>query len=239
MDFFFLIFAIMVAIGVAMATGKKKTPRNYNKRRFPTWPTSESRTTTASSTPKSFASQQSKTPTNGFRYDPDGEWPFQKRQLITDTESLLFQRLREAFPEHYIFTQVQLSQLVSVKKGHDFKRWFLRINQMSVDFVIADQQLNTIAAIELDDKTHYTNEERHKADAKKDKTLTAAGIRIVRWRCEIMPSTEQIRLAFPEIVSRESITAFTSEKTANDRTEPSISHITPEQDRAPAQLKNF
>lgn len=135
---------------------------------------------------------------DGFRYDPDGEWPFQKRKLITATETILFERLRQALPDHYIFTQVQLSQLVAIKKGHSFKMWFSRISQMSVDFVVADEFLNTIAAVELDDKSHYSDEDRHKADAKKDKVLTAAGIRVVRWRCEIMPSVEQIALTFPE-----------------------------------------
>lgn len=135
---------------------------------------------------------------DGFRYDPDGEWPFQKRKLITATEAVLFERLRQALPDHYIFAQVQLSQLVAIKKGHSFKMWFSRISQMSVDFVIADEFLNTIAAVELDDKSHYSDEDRHKADAKKDKVLTAAGIRVVRWRCEIMPSVEQIALTFPE-----------------------------------------
>ncbi|MCQ4240507.1 DUF2726 domain-containing protein [Stutzerimonas stutzeri] len=135
---------------------------------------------------------------DGFRYDPDGEWPFQKRKLITATETVLFERLRQALPNHYIFTQVQLSQLVAIKKGHSFKMWFSRISQMSVDFVIADEFLNTVAAVELDDKSHYSDEDRHKADAKKDKVLTAAGIRVIRWRCEIMPSAEQIALAFPE-----------------------------------------
>lgn len=148
--------------------------------------------------PAQSAQPNRKIAADGFRYDPEGEWPFQKRKLITATETVLFERLRQALPDHYIFTQVQLSQLVAIKKGHSFKMWFSRISQMSVDFVIADEFLNTIAAVELDDKSHYSDEDRHKADAKKDKVLTAAGIRVVRWRCEIMPSVEQIALTFPE-----------------------------------------
>lgn len=148
--------------------------------------------------PAQSAQPSRKIAADGFRYDPEGEWPFQKRKLITATETVLFERLRQALPDHYIFTQVQLSQLVAIKKGHSFKMWFSRISQMSVDFVIADEYLNTVAAVELDDKSHYSDEDRHKADAKKDKVLTAAGIRVVRWRCEIMPSVEQITLTFPE-----------------------------------------
>jgi len=148
--------------------------------------------------PPQQAQPSRKIAADGFRYDPEGEWPFEKRKLITATETVLFERLRQALPDHYIFTQVQLSQLVAIKKGHSFKMWFSRISQMSVDFVIADEFLNTVAAVELDDKSHYSDEDRHKADAKKDKVLTAAGIRVVRWRCEIMPSVEQIALTFPE-----------------------------------------
>lgn len=165
----------------------------------PTFTRTANTQTHAQQPPQPQPSQPSrKIAPDGFRYDPDGEWPFQKRKLITATETILFERLRQALPDHYIFTQVQLSQLVTIKKGHSFKMWFSRISQMSVDFVIADEYLNTVAAVELDDKSHYSDEDRHKADAKKDKVLTAAGIRVVRWRCEIMPSVEQIALTFPE-----------------------------------------
>ena len=109
----------------------------------------------------------SKIAPDGFRYAPDEEWPFEKRRLITDTELILFHRLREALPDHYIFTQVQLSQLVSIRKGHSFHMWFSRISRMSVDFVITDTSLNTIAAIELDDKSHYNDEKRQLTDIKK------------------------------------------------------------------------
>lgn len=85
---------------------------------------------------------------------------------MTDTELILFHRLREALPDHYIFTQVQLSQLVNIKKGHSFQMWFGRISRMSVDFVVTDKLPITIVAIELDDKLHYTDEKRHATDSK-------------------------------------------------------------------------
>ncbi len=203
---------IVVAIVVFILQAKKKPkPNRYQRPTRAAWKeparkqeptftgTATSQTQPQPPQPQPQPSQPSrKIAPDGFRYDPDGEWPFQKRKLITATETVLFERLRQALPDHYIFTQVQLSQLVAIKKGHSFKMWFSRISQMSVDFVIADEFLNTIAAVELDDKSHYSDEDRHKADAKKDKVLTAAGIRVVRWRCEIMPSVEQIALTFPE-----------------------------------------
>lgn len=196
MEFFFMV--ILVAAALAVASIKKKPQSYYRKRQTPTWAAPDQRP--AFPHPPSQATPPARPPSkiapDGFRYDPDGEWPFQKRKLITDTEQILFERLREALPDYHIFTQVQLSQLVSIKKGHSFKLWFARISRMSVDFVVVDKKLNTVAAIELDDKSHYMDEERHQADAKKDKVLTAAGIRIIRWRCEIMPTTEQIKINF-------------------------------------------
>lgn len=198
MEFFFMV--ILVAAALAVASIKKKPQSYYRKRQAPTWTAPDQRP--AFPHPPSQTAPpvrpSSKIAPDGFRYDPEGEWPFQKRKLITDTEQILFERLREALPDYHIFTQVQLSQLVSIKKGHSFKLWFARISRMSVDFVVADKELNTIAAIELDVKSHYMDEERNQADAKKDKVLTAAGIRVIRWRCEIMPSKEQIRITFPE-----------------------------------------
>lgn len=203
MEFFFIV--LVVGIAVAMSAGKKKPRSYYRKQKTGTWRAPEQKTVFPSppSPPAGPDYPLSKIAPDGFRYDPEGEWPFQKRKLITETEQILFERLREALPDYHIFTQVQLSQLVSVKKGHSFKLWFARISRMSVDFVIADKELNTIAAIELDDKSHYMDEGRHQADAKKDKVLTAAGFRTIRWRCEIMPSASQIQLTFPEYNSRE------------------------------------
>ncbi len=210
MDVFGWIIIFAIVFFIFQVKKKPKTNRYKQPPRAP-WkePARKQEPTftgTARAQPQPQQSQQApqsaqpsrKIAADGFRYDPDGEWPFQKRKLITATETVLFERLRQALPDHYIFTQVQLSQLVAIKKGHSFKMWFSRISQMSVDFVIADEFLNTIAAVELDDKSHYSDEDRHKADAKKDKVLTAAGIRVVRWRCEIMPSVEQIALTFPE-----------------------------------------
>lgn len=198
MEFFFIV--LVVGVALAMSAGKKKPRNYYRKRPSPTWAAPEQKPAFPSppSQPAAPAYPQSKIAPDGFRYDPEGEWPFIRKDLITETEKVLFNRLRQALPDYHVLTQVQLSQLVHVKKGHSFKMWWMSISRMSIDFVIVDNNMKTVAAIELDDKSHYSDEDRHKADAKKDKVLTAAGIRVIRWRCEIMPEVEQIALAFPE-----------------------------------------
>ena len=131
----------------------------------------------------------------GFKYNPNEAWPFERKKLLTSPEKQLYYRLKEALPDYFIFSQVQLSQLVTVRKGHDFKQWFNRINRMSADFVVTDQAMDVLAVIELDDRSHL-KADRIAADQKKDKALTSAGIRVIRWKVSAMPSAVKIREAF-------------------------------------------
>lgn len=63
---------------------------------------------------------------------------------------------------------------------------------MSLDFIICHKDSSIIAAIELDDKTH-DKESRKEADAKKDKALESANIRIIRWNVKAMPDPAEIK----------------------------------------------
>ena len=130
-----------------------------------------------------------------FKYNPNEEWPFERKSLLTSPEKQLYYRLKEALPDYFIFSQVQLSQLVTVRKGHDFKQWFNRINRMSADFVVTDQAMDVLAVIELDDRSHL-KADRIAADQKKDKALTSAGIRVIRWKVSAMPTVVKIKEAF-------------------------------------------
>jgi hypothetical protein len=51
---------------------------------------------------------------------PSGPWPFQPRKPLSAVEQILWFRLTEALPDHIVLAQVQLSRLLSAKKGHNF-----------------------------------------------------------------------------------------------------------------------
>lgn len=122
-------------------------------------------------------------------------WPFEPMPLMTDTEVLFFRKLQQAVPEFYIFSQVQLSRVIEPndEAGTDKRFWFNRICRQSVDYVLVDGDAQTtLLAIELDDWTH-TGAARQKADDKKDKALASAGIPILRFHAERMPSVEILR----------------------------------------------
>jgi very-short-patch-repair endonuclease len=127
------------------------------------------------------------------RYDEI--WPFYAKKLLSQPEQILYFRLVEALPNHLVLAQVQLSRLLGVKKGNNYQVWSNRINRMSADFVICKKDSSIIAVIELDDASHL-EQSRVEADAKKDKALGCAEIRIIRWQAKSIPDKSTIRTTF-------------------------------------------
>ena len=129
----------------------------------------------------------------GEKLDYSVKWPYRKKKtLLTVHEQPLYFALRDALPEHLVFTQVQLSQILAVEKGNNFGTWYGRISRMSVDFVICNKSTEVIALVELDDSSHHASD-RQKADQKKDKACADAGLTIIRWKQ--IPDRNEIRKA--------------------------------------------
>lgn len=129
-------------------------------------------------------------------------WPFAPMPIMTDTEVVFFHRLKNALPEYHIFVQVQLSRVITGNSDQASERsfWFNRICRQSVDYVIvANDAQTTLVAIELDDWTH-SSKSRQKADDKKDKALGSAGIPIVRFHAERMPSADMLRYELIQVI---------------------------------------
>ena len=125
----------------------------------------------------------------------EAPWPFYAKKPLSSQEQVLYFRLCKAFPEHIVLAQVGLSRILGVKKGSNFGEWFNRVNRMSADFVLCTKDASIVAVIELDDASHE-KAERQAADAKKDKALVSAGIRIVRWNGKSIPDEASIKATF-------------------------------------------
>jgi hypothetical protein len=123
--------------------------------------------------------------------DGEAAWPFYAKKPLTQPEQVLYHRLVNALPDHIVLAQVQLSRILGVKQGNNFHEWNNRINRMSLDFVVCGKDASIIAAIELDDKTH----EKASRKDKKNKALSSAGVKLVRWQVNALPDEAAIRLA--------------------------------------------
>lgn len=125
------------------------------------------------------------------------EWPFYAKRPLSQPEQVLYHRLVQALPDRVVLAQVQVSRVLGVKKGFNFYEWNNRIDRMSYDFVVCAMDASVIAVIELDDKSHES-ESRRRADAKKNRATSAAGIRFIRWSVKAMPDQDAIREAFSD-----------------------------------------
>ena len=122
------------------------------------------------------------------------KWPLYPRKPLSAVEQILYFRLTKALPDHIVLAQVQLSRLLGVKKGNNYQAWTNRINRMSVDFVVCAKDSTVLAVIELDDSSHNAKN-RKEADAKKDKALGDAGVKIHRWNVKAIPDETTIKAA--------------------------------------------
>jgi very-short-patch-repair endonuclease len=124
-------------------------------------------------------------------------WPLEaKRQLLTERERALYQRLIQSLPNHIVLAQVQLLQVLNFQRGRRTQTIFNRISQLSLDFLILNPDTSIVAAVELDDATH-TREDRRQADARKSHALQSAGVPLIRWNAKSLPDASAILAALP------------------------------------------
>lgn len=124
---------------------------------------------------------------------PEAPWPVAARGLLTKREQSLYRILLSLYPEHKIFVQVALSQLIDVERSHPERNSIrARYKQLVADFVLCRPDLAVVAVIELDDRTHAWPK-RKAADARKNKALADAGIRLVRIPAGRLPAEEILR----------------------------------------------
>ncbi len=124
-------------------------------------------------------------------------WPLEaKRQVLTDREWALYQRLIQTLPNHIVLAQVQLLQIFNFKRGQRSYAILNRISQLSLDFLILNPDTSIVAAVELDDATH-SRADRRQADARKEHALKSAGVPLIRWNAKSLPESAAILAAFP------------------------------------------
>jgi len=112
-----------------------------------------------------------------------------KKILLTDSEKVFFKILVKALPEFYVFAQVALGAILQNKTQFRNRGKF---SQKIADFAIVNKDLDIIAIIELDDKSHHMRKKKEK-DIERDIMLKNAGYLTIRYDCRNMPNTETIR----------------------------------------------
>ena len=116
----------------------------------------------------------------------------QAKSILTPNELEFFYRLGKALPDYHIFPQVSLGAILmtSGNKGRYVSR--NSFSQKIADYIICEKSsMKILAIVELDDKTH--NREK---DIIRDKMLSDAGYRTIRFQSKNKPSESEIGAYF-------------------------------------------
>ena len=95
------------------------------------------------------------------------------RPLMTEREQAMYWRLKETFPTSVVLAQVAFSALITSEFEHRN-----RFDRKVADFVLCDPSMKAQVVIELDDASHKGRRSR---DAVREKLLTKAGYRVLRF----------------------------------------------------------
>lgn len=110
-------------------------------------------------------------------------YPYQARPLLTKREYKFYKLLRKEALERelLICPKVGLKDLMEVTDKKHYMKYFAKISQKHVDFVLCDVEMQVCFAVELDDRSHDTEKAKEK-DLFKDRAFKAAGIPLKRIR---------------------------------------------------------
>ena len=128
-------------------------------------------------------------------------WPVSSRSLMNAIEWKVYDRLREALPDHVVFAQVALSQMIDVRAGKDHLWARNKIDKKVADFVVLSPDRKILAVIEVDGPTHQ-RASRKRTDADKDGALIACGYTLHRINAAALPTGSELRtLLLPPAVT--------------------------------------
>ncbi len=110
-------------------------------------------------------------------------YPYRERPLLTKREYKFYVLLREEAYKRglLICPKIGLKDLMEVTDKKHYMKYFAKISQKHVDFVICDEDFQVYFALELDDSSHDTEKAKEK-DQFKDRAFKAAGIPLKRIR---------------------------------------------------------
>lgn len=112
---------------------------------------------------------------------PDTILPYKSKYLLTKTEYSFYKILKPICDKHncLICPKIGLKDFIDITDKTNYYKWFGKINQKHVDFIICDNNLNVLLAIELDDYSHNSQKAQN-SDNFKNKIYSTIGLPLKR-----------------------------------------------------------
>jgi len=122
--------------------------------------------------------------------------------LLTNAELKFYHILKQAAPDNtLIMMKVRMGDIITCDDTEWQKGWGPRISAKHIDFVLIDKDTTAIKlAIELDDSTHRTNQDRIARDKFVNKAFEVAGVPLLRIKTQKWYDIDKLKNCIVDII---------------------------------------
>jgi len=123
-------------------------------------------------------------------------WTPQAVRVLTLPERQAYDLMRRAMPNRLVLAQVPLARFISVPTRHSYSDWLTRVGRLTVDLLVCDKSSRVVAVVDM--RTPGQSERSIRRHERMAQVLQAAGIRVLQWNAEALPSPAEVRALFRE-----------------------------------------
>ncbi|MFT3957334.1 MAG: DUF2726 domain-containing protein [Piscinibacter sp.] len=121
-------------------------------------------------------------------------WTPQAVRVLTLPERQAYELVRKALPGKLVLAQVPLARFISVPTRHSYSDWLTRVGRLTVDLIVCDKSSRVVAVVDVRTAGQSTRSVRR--HERMTQVLEAAGIRVIHWNAEALPSASEVRALF-------------------------------------------
>jgi hypothetical protein len=123
-------------------------------------------------------------------------WTPQAVRVLTLPERQAYDLMRKAMPNRLVLAQVPLARFISVPTRHSYSDWLTRVGRLTVDLLVCDQSSRVVAVVDI--RAAGQSERSVRRHDRMTQVLRAAGIRVLQWNADALPSPAEVRAQFRE-----------------------------------------
>jgi Protein of unknown function (DUF2726) len=130
--------------------------------------------------------------------DTVASWPPEAARVLTIAERQAYDLLRRALPGYLVLAQVPLSRFIRVPARHSYVDWLQRVGSLSADLLLCDAGSKVLAVIDI--RSPQESERSRRRHERMTRVLRKAGVHVLTWREDALPSASEVRHAMTAVV---------------------------------------
>jgi hypothetical protein len=118
-------------------------------------------------------------------------WPPEAARVLTIAERRAYDLLRSALPGFLVLAQVPLGRFLRVPTRHSHAEWMRRVGSLSADLLVCNSGSKVLAVIDV--RPAEQTERSRRRHERMAAVLKAAGISVMVWSEDLLPSASEVR----------------------------------------------